>query len=394
MPVIQNFSAFMTYGLICPEGKKRIEYSVGEEPGLFVECRATAKSTPMWYLRLKNAKGTNIYKRIGTIKEVSLSQAKKMAQRLRAEHQAALKSGADQVSPATPLTLKVFMEKHYMPYAVLHKRSAKKDEIMFRLHSGPQFGHQLLNQISKREVQAFHSDLLKKGQSPASADHNIKLLRRALNLAVKWEFLEKNPLTGIELFNEDNRVDNHLDDAAVDRLVKVLQSDSNRTVSLILQFLLSCGARKSSVLHAKWSEIDLANRVWKIPAVNSKSKRTATVPLNDSAVYILEQLDTKGRSEYLFVNKETGKPYTSISNVWYRIRKAAGLTSNVRIHDLRHTFASMLVSSGNSLYAVQQILGHSDPKVTMRYAHLSAKTLREAANAASVIVPRSQPTAA
>lgn len=82
----------------------------------------------------------------------------------------------------------------------------------------------------------------------------------------------------------------------------------------------------------------------------------------------------------------TGKHQLSITRPWYRIRKAAGV--KIRIHDLRHGFASMLVSGGRSLYEVQQILGHSDPKVTMRYAHLSSKTLQEAANAGSVIVPR------
>ena len=132
----------------------------------------------------------------------------------------------------------------------------------------------------------------------------------------------------------------------------------------------------------------MENRVWRIPASNSKSKKAAHVPLNDSAMYVLGQLDTKDKSEYLFLNKETGKPYTTISKVWYRLRNEAGLNDKVRIHDLRHTFASMLVSAGRSLYEVQQILGHSDPKVTMRYAHLSTKRLQDAANAASVLVPK------
>ena len=99
-----------------------------------------------------------------------------------------------------------------------------------------------------------------------------------------------------------------------------------------------------------------------------------------------EQLQSKGHSEYLFPSPVTGKPYTAITRPWYRLRKKAGV--KIRIHDLRHGFASLLVSGGRSLYEVQQILGHSDPKVTMRYAHLSSKTLQAAASAASVIVPR------
>ena len=394
MPVIQNFAEFIAAGgVVCPPERSKIEWGVGEESRLFVECRRSVKSVPTWYVRLDGPKG-NIYERLGPFKDLSLTQARKLAQQHKAEHLLAKNVEAAPKADPKEMTLDTFMRDHYFPHAFLHKRSAKKDEQLFRIHIGPRFADTPLSQITRRDVVVFHNDLLKKGQSPASADHSLKLLRRALNLAVQWEYLEKNPLLGIELFNVDNGVENYLDDAAIQRLVAVLRTDKNRTVSLILMFLVSVGQRKTSALLARFSDIDLVNRVWKIPAANSKSKHASSVPLNDSAMWVLDQLDTKGKSEYLFVNKHTGKPFTSISKVWYRIRKEAGLNDHVRIHDLRHTFASMLVSAGRSLYQVQMILGHSDPKITMRYAHLSAKTLQEAANAASVLVPRVQPSAA
>ncbi len=389
MPLINDFQGALARGeLVCPPTAKKIEFGVPGYTGLFLQCLASVNSQRTWYQRLQKACGNNTYKRLGTLKDVSLSQAKKLSEQARAEHQLALRNAVAPVVETQVLTLSAFMSEHYMPHAKLHKRSAKKDEQLFRIHIGPRFGHLHLTKITKREVQVFHNDLLTKGQSPASADHSIKLLRRALNLAVQWDFMEKNPLQGIALFNVDNSVENYLDDAAVQRLVGILQADKNRTVSLVLMFLVSCGARKTSALQAKWCEVDMENRVWRIPASNSKSKKAAHVPLNDSAMYVLGQLDTKDKSEYLFLNKETGKPYTTISKVWYRLRKAAGLNDKVRIHDLRHTFASMLVSAGRSLYEVQQILGHSDPKVSMRYAHLSSKRLQDAANAASVLVPK------
>ena len=107
-----------------------------------------------------------------------------------------------------------------------------------------------------------------------------------------------------------------------------------------------------------------------------------TVPLNDSAISVLNQL---GTDEYLFINRQTGKPYTTISKVWGRLRKKAGL-EHLRIHDLRHQYASFLVNDGRTLYEVQQILGHSDPSVTQRYAHLSTKALQDAANSASEVI--------
>ena len=116
------------------------------------------------------------------------------------------------------------------------------------------------------------------------------------------------------------------------------------------------------------------------------------MPLNDSALEVLADLDTEGRFEHLFVNAETGKPYTTIMKVWSRLRRKAGVP-HLRIHDLRHQYASFLVNSGRTLYEVQQILGHSDPSVTQRYAHLSTRSLQEAANTAAVAIRGRGPSA-
>jgi integrase len=123
-----------------------------------------------------------------------------------------------------------------------------------------------------------------------------------------------------------------------------------------------------------------------------RSARTArpcsairTVPLNSSALEVLSQVGTEGRNDHVFVNAETGKGYVSIAKVWGRLRKAAGLP-HLRLHDLRHSFASLLANKGESLLVIQQLLGHSDHKVTERYAHLNQKTLQEASDVASFAI--------
>lgn len=179
----------------------------------------------------------------------------------------------------------------------------------------------------------------------------------------------------------------------IGELLTVLRTDENRTVCNIAMFLLSTGCRLNEALQASWRQVDRANRVWRILAINSKSKRMRSVPLNDSALHVLDQLDTEGEFEQLFINRQTRLPYTTIMKVWERLRTKADL-KHLRIHDLRHAYASLLVSSGRTLFEVQSILGHSDPKVTMRYSHLSTKALQEAANAASVLVPRAVAVAA
>jgi integrase len=142
---------------------------------------------------------------------------------------------------------------------------------------------------------------------------------------------------------------------------------------------------QAEALNAKWEHIDRQQRVWRIPSEISKSKKVRSVPLNDTAHSILNGLQSKKKYDFLFINTKTGKPYTTISKVWDRLRQEAGFP-HLRLHDMRHAFASYLVSSGHSLYLVQNILGHSDPNVTQRYAHLSTKSLQDAADSASDII--------
>jgi integrase len=182
-----------------------------------------------------------------------------------------------------------------------------------------------------------------------------------------------------------NLVENYMDDEQMKRLLTVLKSDSNKSVVSIILYLLSTGARLSEVLNARYEFIDIERRVWRVPATNSNSGKVRAVPLNDIALDVLSRQDTEGKFEYVFINRKTGMPYTTIQKVWDRLRNAANL-GHVRIHDLRHQYASMLVNSGRTLYEVQQILGHSNPKVTQRYSHLSTATLQEAASSAADLI--------
>ncbi len=384
--------AFIATQLIVPEGKLRREFCDSVVRGLLIEARSTPYSVPTWYLRHKlNSK--TAYDRLGTIKELTIPQARKLATQKKVEHAPFAKVAPEQKPALGEMKLDVFWTEHFLPYAKIHKRSWARDEVTYRIRIKPKFGDTKLLDITRYAVQQFQNELSKEKLSPASIDHHPKLLRRLLNLAVQWDMLEKNPLRGIELLNVDNQVEHYLKEDELQRLLEVLRTHENRSVCLLLMFLLSTGARSNEARQAKWSQIDTENAVWRIPAANSKSKKTRAVPLNESALWVLEEIGTRDKFEVVFVNPETGEAYTPVTHAWYRIRKLAGIP-HLRIHDLRHSFASLLVSGGRSLYEVQQILGHSDPKVTMRYAHLSSKALQEAANTASVIVPRATPNAA
>ncbi len=395
MPVVNFTPAFMATGLVCPPDRKKIELSVGNDaPGLFVECRASANSVPTWYQRLKNAKGTNTYKRLGTVKELSLPQARKLAQQHKAEHLLAVKSNAAPKAAPTEMTLERFFHDIYMPQARIHKRSFNKDESMYRLRIGPKFGHVLLSEINRRDVQAFHHGLLNEGLAAATCNHYAILCRRLTSVASSLDLVEKNVLKSIPLMPLDNLRDVFLTPEQTDRFVEVLTTDSNRPVCMALLFILNTASRKMEALKAKWSDIDLENQLWYIPAANNKSKRPKTLPLNSGAVQILMQLESRLSSQWVFPSP-AGGCYTTLARVFWRLRKKAGLPENFRVHDLRSSFSARYLGAGGSIFSLSKLLGHQDVRTTTKhYARLSAKSLLEAANVGTVAMPKLEARAA
>ena len=383
MPVIKLTQQIINNNLQCPEAKSRIEYCDSELPGLYVEVRATSPGQGTFYLRYKDSTGKTCHQKIARTADIGLVEARKQARTLKAEIALGSDPRAEEKARQAVLTFSEFFEQQYLPYVTPRKRSWGRDEELYRLRIKAVFGHKRLNQITRQQIQSFHTALMHEGLAAATCNHHIKLMKHALNLAVDWEMLDSNPVARVPLFHEDNKIEHYLNDTELERLLTVLHANRNSPVSLIALFLLSTGCRLNEVLSAKWSDVDLDKSVFTIRATNSKSKRLRAVPLNGTALEVLKQLDTQERFEHLFINRKTGKPYVNITKVWQRLRTAAGL-KHLRLHDLRHQYASFLVNNGRTLYEVQQILGHSDPKVTMRYAHLSTRALQEAANSASI----------
>jgi len=384
MPVVKLTQNFVTNNLQCPEGKSRIEYC-DDGTGMYIEVRATSQGQGTYYLRYRNKLNVTAHQKLGRTTGISLDEARKKAKALQAEIAQGSDPRGEEKAKQAAQTFAEFFEDRLLPYLKQRKRSWEKDEGMFRLRLKEEFGHLRLDQITKHHAQSFHSNLKAGGLSGATCDHHVKLLRYALNIAVEWDMLDQNPIARVRLFNEDNKVMNSLDDAQLQRLLTVLRTDENRPICQVALFLISTGARLMEALSAEWKNIDQQNRLWRIPAAAAKSKRVKSIPLNDAAISVLSQLETEGKFEHVFINIKTGKPFVNVHKVWERLREAAGMP-NLRLHDLRHAHATLLINAGRTLYEVQHILGHSDPKVTQRYAHLSTKSLQEASNCASIII--------
>ena len=175
---------------------------------------------------------------------------------------------------------------------------------MQRLRISQRFGNKKINMLTRRDVQQWLNELRESGLAPSTCDHHGKLIRQALNLAVQWELLDSNPVAGVKLFGTDNRVANVMTDDQLQQLMSTFNnpSDGRKVASLAVKYLLFTGARVNEALNARWQDIDRGNRTWSILATNSKCLRRRAIPINDAAMAVLDQLDTEGDPEWLFVS--------------------------------------------------------------------------------------------
>jgi integrase len=158
----------------------------------------------------------------------------------------------------------------------------------------------------------------------------------------------------------------------------VLEQYPQHITAHVFKFLILTGARKSEAMHAKWEQFDLKKGVWTKPSHMTKQKKTEYLPLSDKAISVLEDVKKlRKNSIYVFPGLKEGQPIKEVKTFWKRVIKTANL-QNIRIHDLRHTHASHLVSRGLSLSVIGKLLGHTQASTTHRYAHLADEPLRQA----------------
>lgn len=188
--------------------------------------------------------------------------------------------------------------------------------------------------------------------------------------------LIKHQFTPAEIAYVVHNKERYLSETEAQTLYRAVQASVNPMLQYIIPMLILTGARKREVLDAKWAEFDMERRQWRVSV--TKSGKPRYIPLSDGVIQMLATMPHDS-SKWIFPNLKTGQPYVSIFFSWNTAQKLAGL-ADVRIHDLRHSFASLLVNAGRSLYEVQKILGHTQIKTTQRYAHLSQDTLIDAAN--------------
>lgn len=283
---------------------------------------------------------------------------------------------------------------------VLRPRTMKDyREFFFKKHIVPKFGNLKIDSIGKKEIENFHRSF---SETPRMGNRVLEIMRVMFNTALSWEILEKNPTQGIKKFPEHKR-ERYLSEDEIGRLTKTLDAEPNQMSANIIRLILLTGSRKGEVLSARWQ--DFEGEVWAKPAFLTKQNKISRIPLSPEAVDILQKMKTKivtekklatftdnrivSTEQYLFYNIQTKTHQKDIKRFWLEVCKKAKI-KNATIHDLRHTFASVLVSNGIGLEVIGKLVGHSNIRTTQRYAHLADSALKQATNImSSKVVKRS-----
>lgn len=382
MPTQLLTQNFVKRSNLCPSSKKKVDFFDTKVPGLLLKVLDSGRKT--WYVRYSNAHGRIKEKKLANAAIMELSEARELARR----HLSDIALGNDPFDAIAAMkqmpTLSEFLNDTYLPYIRSHKRSWETDLTLIRVHVLPKWGSLHLDEITHRHAVALISEH-RMNHKPASTNRLYDTMNTLFHLAIRWETgLKANPLQNVKRYKVNNMKERYLTEEEARKLFDALETSRSPQLKHIVAMLLLTGARLSEVLNARREDFDFDTKMWKIEV--NKSGKTRYVPLSDGAIRLLDSMPSVAECPYPFANPKTGKPYTSIFYAWDIVRQRAGL-SDLRIHDLRHSFASFLINRGRSIYEVQKILGHTQIRTTQRYAHLSQETLLEAANIAMTGLP-------
>jgi len=366
----------------CRPGKAKVDYFDSEQRGFMLEVRCSGGKT--FYQRYTDERGRERQFKIGPADVITLEQARKKARVVQA--QAVL--GADPQARRRELreipTLAELVRDRYLPHVKAYKRSWRTDETVFRVHILPVLGSRALDEITGDAIADLMQRMRDRGYASGTINRVLILIRFIFNLARKWKIagVKENPTFGLNTAPDVQR-DRFLSPEETQRLVNSINVDENRSAAQTIMLLLLTGARRNEVSHAKWDYVDWERRTLLVPI--SKTGRPRVIALNGRAISLLRSIRKLDDNPYIFPSPITGRPCPSLHFPWTRIKERASL-DGVRLHDLRHSFASFLVNEGISLYVVQGLLGHTQPRTTQRYAHLAQHTLNNAAEVVAQVV--------
>ncbi|MFD1156950.1 site-specific integrase [Roseovarius aestuarii] len=368
---------------LSPEDK---QYPIRDSdiPGFSLRVYPNGRKAFFFRYRVGGGRGAKIREpRIGDFGSLTADQARNIAK----DWTAIVRQGGDpmgdrQAQRDTPTMAELF-ERYLNDHAKRHKKqsSVRNDVRMIEKRLNPLLGKKQVNAVSRQEVKALHSSLEGK---PYEANRTLSLLSKVFNYAadeLEWIKRSEHPVVGIKRYAEKKRK-RYLSEAELarlgDALRKAEQGQLDRLISpyavAMIRLLVFTGARHGEILSLRWNEVNFERACLELADSKTGEKDIFLPP---AALHILSELLRVEGNPFVIVGGKPGSHLVNIKTPWEAIRREADL-ADVRLHDLRHSFASFGARAGMSLPIIGALLGHRETATTARYAHLSDDPLRSA----------------
>jgi len=391
----------LTENLIKGLDPEAARYEVRDTELRGLKIRVTPAGVKTFCLVYRNREGRQIRYTVGRYGQITLKQARDLATETMGE--VAGKKDPQETKRKTRKaaampTMEQFLDGDYGNWVKANRKDGKATVARLKACFKADLMTKKLNTITAWQIDKWVSGRRKAGRTAATINRDVTALKAMLAKAVEWGILEVHPLTKVKPLKVDKhavtRSLKSAEETALrealdtrDRKLKQERASANawrrqRGYTVRPEFTgfadhmkpmvlvsINTGIRRGELFQLRWTDVDLKQRVLTVRGSTAKAAITRHIPLNQEAADIL--LTWKGRdANALVFPGRNGEPFNNVKRAWTGLLDAAKI-KDFRWHDLRHTFASKLVMAGVDLNTVRELLGHSDIKMTLRYAHLA-----------------------
>jgi integrase len=349
-------------------------------PGFGLRAKASGAKT--FVIQYRNRSGRSRRLSLGNLGKVTIDQARKEAVRLMGQiatgHDPAEERRMRLRSETVAQLADVYMRDHCAGRC--KPRTIEAHTWLLNKLIKPRLGNRKLLDLRPADVAKLHADLQ---STPYNANRAVGLLRAMLNCAERWEMIPRgsNPAAVIKPYPERKRERFLSGDEFKALLDSLDAAEADGTVDLYeaaaIRLLTFTGCRLSEITTLAWDSVDLANARIVLERHKTDQYGAKIIPLNAPALQVLTDLPRELDNPYVIVGREKGKHLINLQKPWRRLRRSAGL-DDLRIHDLRHSFASFALGAGVPLALIGGLLGHRSVQTTARYAHLANDPLKRA----------------
>ena len=368
-----------------------------------------ASGSKTWYALYRDDNGNKQSHKLGSVNALTVAQARDMVKDVAGR--LVRGESVKKEKPTPKLTYGELLSGFYEPWVIANRRTGR--ETMKILNNTFSFLLQRpIEDLSTLILEQWRTKRIGEGRKAATLNRVVVALKASINWAVEHEIIKENPIAKLRPLREDDsdkkirylspeereRLFAALD--AREALMKKERDNHNKWLkerkSALLPDLKNCafvdhlkpmviislntGIRQGSLFQLRWNDIDFQEEILSVPPLAEKTGKLVHIPMNPEVKKILEawRRQTLGKeSGLVFPSPKTGKEMDNCKNAWEKLLQDADI-KNFRWHDMRHDFASQLVMHGVDLNTVRELMGHSDMKMTLRYAHLAPQVKRAA----------------